>query len=216
MKEQEQKFWNKAAGRYRDVVCKGQRKRCAYRRMLQEICGYLNRDMNVLELAAGPGILSQKIAVKCKSLEATDFSPEMIAEAKKYKTSCRLHFSVQDACSLPYAPDSFDAVVIANGLHIIPNPKLALENIRRVLKPDGILLCPTFTHETGRKNLWERVLELAGFQTCSRWSSEGFVNFLKANGMEILSENRIEGHFFPITFVAARKRTKAAQSEIGA
>ena len=46
----------------------------------------------------------------------------MIAAAKKSVHSARLHFSVQDATKLPYAPESFDAVVIANALHIVPEP----------------------------------------------------------------------------------------------
>ena len=47
----------------------------------------------------------------------------MIAAAKKSVHSARLHFSVQDATKLPYAPESFDAVVIANALHIVPEPE---------------------------------------------------------------------------------------------
>ena len=38
--------------------------------------------------------------------EATDFSENMIVEARKQPRSSRLHFSVQDASALPYAPDS--------------------------------------------------------------------------------------------------------------
>ena len=36
-----------------------------------------------------------------------------------------LCFSVQDATSLPQAPESFGAVVIANALHILPGPEFA-------------------------------------------------------------------------------------------
>ena len=47
----------------------------------------------------------------------------MIAEAKKQTGSSRLHFSVQDASRLPYASETFDAVVIANALHIYRSRK---------------------------------------------------------------------------------------------
>ena len=80
----------------------------------------------MLELACGTGLISQRLAGSVKSLEATDYAPEMIAEARKKVHSVRLHFSVQNATCLPYAPGSFDAVVIANGLHVIPDPEKVL------------------------------------------------------------------------------------------
>ena len=84
--------------------------------------------------------------------------------------SCRLHFSIQDATALPYAPDSFDAVVISNALHIMPHPELALAEISRVLKPDGILYAPAFAHRRGAGfRLRARLLTLAGFRVYSKW-----------------------------------------------
>ena len=53
--------------------------------------------------------------------------------------SCRI-------CCLSYADRSFDAVIVSNALHIVPQPEKALAEIRRVLKDDGVLIAPTFTH----------------------------------------------------------------------
>ena len=89
--------------------------------------------------------MSEQLAGSVKMLEAADFSEEMIREAKKHPSSARLHYSVQDATNLTYADASFDAVVISNALHIMPEPEKALAEIRRVLKQDGILFAPTFT-----------------------------------------------------------------------
>ena len=47
----------------------------------------------------------------------------MIRQAKKQVYSSRLHFSVQDATKLPYGPESFDAVVISNALHVMLTQK---------------------------------------------------------------------------------------------
>ena len=49
-----------------------------------------------------------------------------------------------DATALPYADDSFDAVLIANALHVMPEPEKALREIDRVLRPGGILIAPNF------------------------------------------------------------------------
>ena len=49
--------------------------------------------------------------------------------------------------SLSYAGNSFDVVIVSNALHIVPQPEKALaEKSDRVLKDDGVLIAPTFTH----------------------------------------------------------------------
>ena len=58
----------------------------------------------------------------------------------------------RDTCKLRYADDSFDVVIIANALHIIPEPERALAEMRRVLKKDGILIAPNFIHDNKNKN----------------------------------------------------------------
>jgi ubiquinone/menaquinone biosynthesis C-methylase UbiE len=49
---------------------------------------------------------------------------------------------VADATALPYADDSFDAVLIANALHVMPEPEKALREIDRALRLGGILIAP--------------------------------------------------------------------------
>lgn len=115
--------------------------------MEKQIGHYLKKEMNVLELAAGPGVLSEKIGQYCGTLEATDFSEEMIAVAEKKSVPANIHFAVADATNLSYEDGQFDAVVIANALHIMPDPKAALKEIKRVLKDGGILIAQTFTRE---------------------------------------------------------------------
>lgn len=135
-------FWNKWAKRYdRAMSGDGQ----MYAQIVSRMKKKLNRNMTVLELACGTGLLSVQIAGSVKMMEATDFSEDMIEQAKSKSHSSRLHFSVQDATDLPYVKETFDAVFISNALHIMPYPEKALSEIRRVLKKDGILIAPTFT-----------------------------------------------------------------------
>ena len=100
----------------------------------------------MLELATGTGLIAKHIVNAAAHIEATDASAEMIAEAKRDNRSAKLHFSVQDMFRLPYAEESFDVVIVSNALHIVPQPEKALAEIRRVLKDDGVLIAPTFTH----------------------------------------------------------------------
>ena len=128
--------------------------------------------MNVLELACGTGQLSFSLSPCVRLWEATDASSNMIAEAKKRSGSSRLHFSVRDASCLPYASETFDAVVIANALHILPEPEKVLREARRVLKPGGWLFAPTFVHAGGklaRLRTWG--MERTGFRVYHAWNA---------------------------------------------
>ena len=107
------------------------------------------RHKTVLELATGTGLIAKHIVNAAAHIEATDASAEMIAEAKRDNHSAKLYFSVQDMFCLPYAKESFDVVIVSNALHIVPQPEKALAEIRRVLKDDGVLIAPTFTHGNG-------------------------------------------------------------------
>ena len=132
MSENRLMFWQRMARHYTTVMG---RSAPLYREVCSRIRPHLNRDMNVLELACGTGQLSFPLSPYVRLWEATDFSSNMIAEAKRQVASSRLHFSVQDAADLPYAPETFDAVVIANALHILQEPDKVMAEIRRVLKP---------------------------------------------------------------------------------
>ena len=164
----------------------------------------LTREMNVLELACGSGHLSFRLAGAVRLWEATDFSENMIAEARKQPRSSRLHFSVQDATDLPYAPDSFDAVVISNALHIMPRPELALAEIRRVLKPGGALFAPTFVHGRGAGfRLRARLLALAGFKVYSKWTLGGFERFISEHNFQVRQTAPLGGSLAPLCYLEA-------------
>lgn len=194
-------FWDSWAGRY-DRVMQGDTD--TYARIVNRMKGKLNRNMYVLELACGTGILSVQLAGSVKLLEATDFSEEMIKQAKQKCHSTRLHFSVQDATALPYAPQTFDTVIISNALHIMPQPEKALAEIRRVLKPDGILIAPTFTaagNLLGRMKIW--IMELSGFKVFHRWNPQEYLDFLRKNGFAV-TDIEVYGGRLALTYAEAK------------
>ena len=176
-------FWDKNAGRYDRFMRKD---RAAYDEMYALIWPVV-RHKTVLELATGTGLIAKHIVNAAAHIEATDTSAEMIAEAKRDNRSAKLYFSVQDMFCLPYANQSFNVVIVSNALHIVPQPEKALAEIRRVLKDDGVLIAPTFTHAgnsfSGKVKAF--FMKLAGFPLHSRWTSEEYLCFLRQNGWTV-------------------------------
>ena len=195
-------FWDRNAGRYDRFMRKD---RAAYEEMYALIRPVV-KAKTVLELATGTGLIAKHIVNAAAHIEATDASAEMILEAKRDNQSAKLHFSVQDMFRLPYADKSFDVVIVSNALHIIPQPEKALAEIRRVLKDDGVLIAPTFTHgnSTLRGRLKLFFMKLAGFPLNSRWSSADYLAFLRQNGWTVRKSAVLKGSF-PLTYAECVK-----------
>ena len=202
MKETGAAFWQKIARHYTSMM---KHSAPLYREICNRIRRRLTRDMNVLELACGTGQLSVPLSPHVRLWEATDFSPSMIAEAKKRAASSRLHFSVQDAVALPYAPETFDAVVIANALHILPEPDKVMAEIRRVLKPGGWLFAPTFVHGGGRlASLRTRCMERTGFRVYHHWNAGEFISYLSQQGFWVVEQALLGSRALPLCYIACR------------
>lgn len=141
----------------------------------------------VLEIATGPGLLAKHVAYAANRMIATDYSDGMIAEARKGEYPDNLTFEVADATNLPYDDDSFDVVLIANALHIMPNPEKALQEINRVLKNKGILIAPNFVKHKGGfiSRTWSGILKIAGVKFEHQWQTEDYKEFLEKNGWKV-------------------------------
>ena len=195
-------FWDRNAGLYDRFM----RKDGAAYEVMYEMIRPVVRHKTVLELATGTGLIAKHIVNAAAHIEATDASAQMIAEAKRDNCSVKLHFSVQDMFRLPYAGESFDVVIVSNALHIVPQPEKALAEIKRVLKDDGVLIAPTFTHAgnsfSGRVKAF--IMMLAGFPLHSKWTSEEYLSFLRQNGWTVRKSTVLKASF-PLTYAECVK-----------
>ena len=201
MKERKN-FWDKNAGRYDRFMRKD---RAAYEK-IYALLRPVVKAKTVLELATGTGLIAKNIVNAAAHIEATDASAEMITEAKRDNRSAKLHFSVQDMFCLPYADQSFDVVIVSNALHVVPHPEKALAEIRRVLKDDGVLIAPTFTHAGNSFSGKVRAffMKLAGFPLHGRWTSEEYLLFLQQNGWTVQKSVVLKASF-PLIYAECEK-----------
>ena len=200
--QEHKNFWDKNAGRYDRFMRKD---RAAYDEMYALIRP-VAKGKTVLELATGTGLIAKNIVNAAAHIEASDTSAEMIREAKRRNHSAKLYFSVQDMFCLPYADESFEVVIVSNALHIVPQPEKALAEIHRVLRDDGVLIAPTFTHAENSffGNSKAFFLKLAGFPLHSRWTSEEYLCFLQQTGWTVRKSNVLKASF-PLTYVECVK-----------
>lgn len=198
-------FWDRTAIIYDRFM---RRDAAAYDRMYALLRPVV-RDKTVLELAAGTGLIAKHIANAAEYIEVTDASEQMIRQAERENHAENLHFSVQDMFCLPYADAAFDVVIVSNALHIVPQPEKSLREIKRVLKDDGVLIAPTFTHAensfSGKGRAF--LMRLAGFPLHSRWTSGEYLAFLTENGW-IVRKSIVLQASFPLTY------TECVKSEV--
>jgi ABC-2 type transport system ATP-binding protein len=108
----------------------------------QEVGGWLQNQLEgtnmALELGCGTGFFSEIIADKVKHLTATDFAPEMIEQAENNLSQFgNVEVRKEDSYNTSFTDSVFDALLLANLLHIVENPVAVLKESHRVLQSDG-------------------------------------------------------------------------------
>ena len=198
-------FWNRYAKLYDFEIKRFSGK--AYIEMYRMMGKSLSSDMNVLEVATGTGLIAVNIAPYVSHVEATDFSPKMIEVARKKKAPGNINFSIEDATALSFEDSSFEAAIISNALHIIPDPVKVLANISRVLKPKGLLIAPSYSHGHISNSTWNlnaKFLKLIGFETYSKWTPDEYVAFIGRNGFQVKIWQVLRAAF-PLVYLEAQK-----------
>ena len=87
----------------------------------------------LLDIACGPGLVASLALSRGAVARGLDFSPAMLAIARTNGIAT----DEGDAEALPYADNTFDAVVSNFGIHHVPRPALALREAHRVLHDGG-------------------------------------------------------------------------------
>ncbi len=101
----------------------------------------------VLELACGTGRLTRHLRKALPAevqLWATDVSNDMLAIAKRELGEDGINFKAEDIQHLSFADNTFDLAVCQFGMMFLPDKQQGFDEIYRVLKPGGKLMCLTW------------------------------------------------------------------------
>jgi ubiquinone/menaquinone biosynthesis C-methylase UbiE len=105
---------------------------------------HLRPGMRLLDAGCGPGSITLGLAEAVAPGEAAgiDASAERVAAASALAAErgvTNVRFEVADVCALPYSDASFDAAFVHAVLQHLPEPLAALVELRRVLRPGGVI-----------------------------------------------------------------------------
>ena len=106
----------------------------------------------LLDVAGGTGDISFRFLKRARNAHATvlDLTEPMLAEGRKRAATAgisgQLDWVVGDAMALPFEAQTFDVYTISFGIRNVTNPKKALAEAYRVLKPGGRIMVLEFSH----------------------------------------------------------------------
>lgn len=198
---EDRQYWERHARRYdRSVSLLGR----PLPRLLALVSKAVEGCSRVLEVGAGTGLVTSALARSAAMVVATDYAQAMvrILEQRVRKEGLRnVTCEVADLYALGFEPGEFDAVVAANVLHLVPDFDGALAALRRVLKPGGRLIAPTFCHnETATSRLASRVLAITGFPNQRRFTAKSLRDALHGAGLRVTGSEVLPG-LIPIGYV---------------
>jgi ubiquinone/menaquinone biosynthesis C-methylase UbiE len=156
----------------------------------------------ILEVACGTG---QNLALFSPNSEITavDLSPKMLEQARRnaIEHGLNVHLAVMDAEKLEFPDGSFDTVVSTLSTCTFPDPLQALQEMKRVCRPEGLLLLLEHGHSDWPwlakyqdRNEYQHYQDHAG----CRWNQDP-LDLLRSAGIKVLKSKRsILGMFHSI------------------
>ena len=137
----------------------------------EAVLAYLDRfsqgdSLKVLDAGCGPGSLAEEIAKRGHKTTGLDYSLDMVAQASRSVesagTKCA-RFIQGDLDSLPFQDSSFDAVICVGVLQYLPDDRISIAELGRVLRPGGIAII-TFPNIFRISNLFDPVYYFRGIK----------------------------------------------------
>jgi len=199
----------------------------------EELCEALDlrAGQKVLDVAAGNGNVSLAAARRWCDVTSTDYVPSLLerGRARASAEGLSIAFREADAEALPFAAETFDAVVSSFGVMFTPNQDKAAAELLRVCKSRGRIGLANWTPDgfIGQvfKTLGKHLPPPAGSKSLALWGTAGHLEALfrpLASGIETKTRDfnfryRSAGHFLDVfkTYYGPMLKAFAALDEHG-
>ncbi|MFQ5683768.1 MAG: class I SAM-dependent methyltransferase [Candidatus Binatia bacterium] len=118
----------------------------------------------VLDLACGPGIVTEALAYEAGNVIACDITPAMLTQTQHRCIRAGLtnvHCVLGQAEQLPFDDGTFDVIVSRSAVHHFPQPDIVFVEIERILRPSGrCVLSDVVSSEKSEDSILHNALEL--------------------------------------------------------
>jgi ubiquinone/menaquinone biosynthesis C-methylase UbiE len=164
--------------------------------VVQAVREFTPADANVLECAAGTGVISIALANKAKQILCTDMSEKMLNIAKRKAKRRGIGNVVFDKCSIydiGEADNSFDVVIASQVLHLLDYPEKAAAELMRVSRKTVIMPVCLLKGLRGFSNLSVKIWRLFGFNPKNEFDADSYAKFLKDIGFDDFKMIIIQG-----------------------
>jgi ubiquinone/menaquinone biosynthesis C-methylase UbiE len=111
----------------------------------------LSDGEKILDVGCGTGSLTFALvrAADLGEVVAIDYSPVFVEEANRRNTDPRITIRQADACALPFEGGTFDRALALLVLHFVPEAAKAIAEMRRVVRPGGVVAAAVWDHLGG-------------------------------------------------------------------
>jgi SAM-dependent methyltransferase len=125
----------------------------------------LDDGERVLDVGCGTGSLTFALpqAANVGEVAAFDYSPVFVEEARRRNSDPRITIQQADACAIPFPDDRFDRALALLVLHFVPDAGRAVAEVRRVVRPGGVVAAAVWDHlggMPGTRMMWDTVAAL--------------------------------------------------------
>ena len=172
----------------------------------------LTLDAKVLDCGCGGGANIKRLLKKCPEgiVKGIDYSPVSVEKTKKINETAiaegRCAVLRASVAELPFKSEQFDAVTAFETVYFWPDLPQCFREVYRVLKEDGVLIAPTFTHAGNSFSGKVRAffMKRVGFPLHSKWTSKEYLRFLRQNGWTVRKSAVLKASF-PLTYAECVK-----------
>lgn len=200
-REEAERYFNEVAGRLGKNYCPGRSWEAIGHFLL-----FLTPEIDIADLGAGEGVLSQLLARRARKVWCIDKSPRMVEVGRELAEAHgieNLHYKVGDIEKVPLADASTDLALLSQALHHAEHPLTAAKEAFRILRPGGqVAIIDLLEHQFERAreiyadrwlgfthNQIYTFLSEAGFsqisvETVSREEQEPFFETILARGVK--------------------------------
>ncbi|HYD83928.1 MAG TPA: metalloregulator ArsR/SmtB family transcription factor, partial [Opitutus sp.] len=197
----QEQYFNLIAGRLGKNYCPGRSWEAIGHLALR-----LTPAIDIADLGAGEGLVSQLLAARARQVWCIDNSPRMVevgTELARKNNLVNLVYKLGDIEHVPLADKSVDLAILSQALHHAQHPQAAVDEAHRILRPGGQVLILDLNEHTFEKahelyaDVWlgfkesalHHFLKKAGFTkvevaTVAKEPSEPFFETLLASGVK--------------------------------